>query len=187
MPTAISLRVEDVDASYRSALEAGATSLQAPSDQSYGARSASLRDLGGNHWYIFKSEPGSDVFEGFRTVTPYLHPVRSLRLIDFLQRAFGAEETYRAESPDGIVHHAQVRIGNSVIGMGDAHGIYQSMPSTLHFYVNDVDGVYQQALRAGAESIRPPEDQPYGERNFGVKDPFGNQWWVAMQLSDRNA
>ncbi len=186
MPTAMSLRVDDVDAIYRKGLEAGATSLQAPSNPPYGGRGASLRDPNGNHWYIFKSEPGSDVFHGFGTVTPYLHPVRAGRLIEFLQRAFGAEETYRAESPDGVVHHAQVRIGDSVIGMGDAHGIYQQMPSTLHFYVRDVDSVYQQALRAGAKSIRPPENQPYGERNAGVQDAFGNHWWIATPLGSQS-
>jgi PhnB protein len=182
MPSAIWLRVNDVDAVYHRALEAGATPMHTPTDQEYGSRDCSVKDLSGNHWYIHTPKPGNTVFEGLRTVTPYLHPLRGAVLIEFLKKAFGAEEVYRAESPDGVIHHAQVRIGDSIIGMGDAHGVYQPMPSTLHLYVSDADQTYEEALRAGASSIQPPADQPYGERNAGVQDPFGNRWFIATPL-----
>ncbi len=182
MPSAIWLRVPDVDATYHRALEAGATAIHAPSDQDYGSRDGSVKDQSGNHWYICTPKPGNTVFEGLRSVTPYLHPLRGAVLIEFLKSAFGAEELYRAQSPDGVIHHAQVRIGDSMIGMGDAHGIYQPMPSTLHLYVTDADATYEQALRAGAHSIQPPANQPYGERNAGVTDPFGNRWFIATPI-----
>jgi len=182
MPSAIWLRVPDVDATYHRALEAGATAIQAPSDQDYGSRDGSVKDQSGNHWYLHTPKPGNNLFEGLRSVTPYLHPLRGAVLIDFLKKAFGAEEVYRAQSPDGVMHHAQVRIGDSMIGMGDAHGIYQPMPSTLHLYVADADAAYEQALQAGAQSIQPPANQPYGERNAGVTDPFGNRWFIATPI-----
>jgi PhnB protein len=182
MPSAIWLRVDDVDQTYQRALEAGATSIHAPCDQEYGSRDASVRDRSGNHWYIQTPKPGNALFEGLRSVTPYLHPLRGVALIKFLTEAFGAEEVYRAQSPDGVIHHAQVRIGDSMIGLGDAHGVYQPMPSTLHLYVSDADATYEQALRAGASSIQPPADQAYGERNAGVTDPFGNRYFIATPI-----
>jgi PhnB protein len=77
-----------------------------------------------------------------------------------------------------------VRIGDSTIGMGDAHGVYEPMPSTLHLYVPDTDSLYERALRAGATSIQPPADQSYGDRSAGVTDPFGNRWFIATHTRD---
>jgi uncharacterized glyoxalase superfamily protein PhnB len=182
-PSAIWLRVEDVDATYKRAVEAGATSLHPPSDQDYGSRDGSVKDLAGNHWYMYTPKPDNTTFNDLRSITPYLHPERGAVLIEFLQKAFGAQEIYRAQSPDGVIHHAQVRIGDSAIGMGDAHGIYRPMPSTLHLYVPDTDATYEQALHAGATSIQPPANQPYGERNAGVTDPFGNRWFIATPIA----
>jgi PhnB protein len=184
LPSAIWLRVDHVDTAYDRALSAGATSIHEPVDQDYDSRDGSVTDMSGNNWYIFTPKPSNTIFAGLRTVTPYLHPTRSPQLIEFLQKAFGAEEVYRAQSPDGVVHHAQVRIGDSSMGMGDAHGIHQPMPSTLHLYVPDTDSLYEQALRAGAESIQPPADQPYGDRSAGVRDPFGNRWFIATHIRD---
>jgi PhnB protein len=83
-----------------------------------------------------------------------------------------------------VVHHAQVRIGDSVIGMGEAHGPYQPAPATLHLYVPDADALYDRALRAGATSIQPVAEQPYGDRSGGVTDPFGNRWFIATHIRD---
>ena len=181
-PGAIWLRVPDVDRTYRRAIEAGATSIHDPADQDYGSRDAGVADLCGNSWYLYTPNPG--VFEGLRSVTPYLHPVHGAEVIEFLRKAFNAEETYRAQSPDGVIHHAQVRIGDSMIGMGDAHGPYQPMPTTLHLYVPNTDSLYEQALSAGAESLQPPADQPYGDRSAGVRDPYGNRWFIATHVRD---
>ena len=128
--------------------------------------------------------PAIHLFESFRSVTPQLNPLRAPVVIEFLQKAFGAEEVFRAQSPDGVVHHARVRIGDSIIGMGEAHGPYQPMPCTFHLYVPDADAAYERALAAGATSIQPVADQPYGERSGGVTDPFGNRWFLATHLRD---
>jgi len=182
MPSAIWLRVPDVDATYQRALEAGATMIHAPSDQDYGSRDGSVKDPSGNHWYIYTPKPGNTSFEGLHSVTPYLHPLRGAVLIECWKKAFGAEEVYRAQSPEGVIHHAQIRIGDSMIGMGDAHGVYQPMPSTLHLYVTDADATYEQAWRACDSSTQHPPNQPYGERNAGVSDPFGNRWFLATPI-----
>jgi PhnB protein len=181
-PASLLLRVSDVDAVYNRAVEAGATPFQPVADHDYGSRGGSVRDMCGNSWHIFTPAAGNTIFGDLRSVTPQMNPLRSPQMIEFLQKAFGAEEVYRAQSPDGVVHHAQVRIGDSLIGMGDAHGPHQPMPCTLHLYVSDADAAYERALRAGATSIQPVADQPYGERNGGVQDPFGNRWYVATPI-----
>lgn len=183
-PVTLLLRVSDVDAVYNRAVDAGATLFQPVTDHDYGSRGGSVRDLCGNTWHIFTPAVDNTIFEAFRSVTPHLNPLRATRMIEFFEKAFGAEEVYRAQSPDGVVHHAQVRIGDSLIGMSDAHGPYQPTACTLHLYVPDADAAYERALRAGATSIQPVVDQPYGERNGGVQDPFGNRWFVATPIQN---
>jgi uncharacterized glyoxalase superfamily protein PhnB len=101
-------------------------------------------------------------------------------MIPFLQEAFGAEvEGGVARSPEGAVLHATIRIGDTTLELGEAHAEFQAMPCHLHLYVPDTDAVYERALRAGATSISAPEDKPYGERGAGVRDPFGNSWFIA--------
>jgi PhnB protein len=184
-PTAIWLFVADSDSTYARALEAGATSLREPTDQEYGDREASVMDPFGNHWYIATHRADTEPLpEGMHGITPYLHPKGAIRVIDFLRDAFGAEEVFRAQDPAGIVHHAKIRIGDSIIAMGEAHGPYQPMPPALHLYVPDTDATYKRALEAGAVSLDEPADQAYGDRYAGVKDPFGNVWYIATHLRD---
>jgi PhnB protein len=183
-PATMILRVEDVDATFLRATDAGAAVLQPVSDQDYGVRSATVVDASGNRWSISRPNEGDVIFKDLRTVTPHFNPRRAPAMIEFLQKAFGAEEVYRAQSPDGVVHHAQVRIGDSVIGLGEAHGPYQPAPATLHLYVPDADAMYDRALRAGATSIQPVAEQSYGDRSGGVIDPFGNRWFIATHIRD---
>jgi PhnB protein len=184
-PTAIWLFVPDADAVYARALKAGASSLHEPTDQDYGDREASVKDPFGNHWYIATHREDADPLpEGMHSITPYLHPKGAPNVIDFLKRAFGAEEVFRAQDDAGTVHHAKIRIGDSIIAMGEAHGPYQPMPPALHLYVPDTDLAYERALGAGAISIDEPVDQGYGDRYAGVKDPFGNVWYIATHRRD---
>jgi PhnB protein len=183
-PIALHVFVKDADAVYQSALDAGAVSLQAPVDREFGERVGGVKDPSGNHWYIATGLGKSYVPEGLRTVTPFLHPLRAEPVINFLRRAFGAREIMKHASPDGVVHHAKIKIGDSVLEMSEAHEPYQPMSSTFYLYVPDVDATYRQALAAGATSIAAPADQPYGDRSGGVKDPFGNQWYLATHIKD---
>lgn len=122
--------------------------------------------------------------EGYHSITPYLIVSGADKLIDFMKRAFAAEEIERMDLPDGTIRHAEVRIGDSILMMGEAGGAWAPMPCSLYLYVNDTDAVYRQALQAGATSVMEPADQFYGDRNAGVKDGSGNLWWIATHKED---
>jgi PhnB protein len=179
MPTALHLYVKDADAVYQQAIEAGAKAIREPADMPYGDREGSVKDPAGNYWYIATHKATGHAPEGFPSVTTYLHPLRAEPVINFLKRAFGAEELGRHASPDGVIHHATVKIGNSFLELGEAHGEFQPMPTMFYLYVEDADTWYQRAMAAGATSIQEPTDQPYGDRVGAVGDAFGNQWYMA--------
>jgi uncharacterized glyoxalase superfamily protein PhnB len=122
--------------------------------------------------------------EGFQDVTPYLVVRKgdADALITFLKRAFDAEEVMAFRDADGRVAHAQLRVGDSVIELGESAGEWLSRFS-LHFYVPDVDAVHAKALAAGAKELSKPVDQEYGERSGGIEDPCGNHWYIARTLS----
>jgi len=181
---ALHLYVPDCDAVYERALQAGATSIGEPRDQEYGERSAGVQDPAGNFWYIATHQGEKYRPEGLNDVNVYMHPLRAEPVINFLKRAFGAQELGKYASPDGVVHHAEMRVGDSVVEMGEAHGKYPPMPTMFYLYVPDCDAVYRRALQAGATSISEPADQPYGDRSGGVKDAFGNQWYIATHIKD---
>lgn len=122
--------------------------------------------------------------DGYHTVTPYLIVDDVAGLIDFLQQAFGAKETERMQQPDGRIMHAEVRVGDSMVMMGETDEDVSSMPAMLHLYLEDSDDAYQRALSAGATSLREPTTEFYGDRIAGVQDAFGNQWWMATHVED---
>jgi PhnB protein len=176
--------VRDCDAAYQRALEAGGKSLTAPADQEYGERTASVVDAAGNHWYIATFKESGYKSEGAPKIQPYLHPLRVEPVVNFLKRAFGAEELGRYTAPDGVVHHMTINIGDSHLEMGEAQGPYQPMKSMFYLYVPNVDDAYKTALAAGAKAMHEPADQPYGDRVGAVTDIFGNQWWIATHVKD---
>jgi PhnB protein len=122
--------------------------------------------------------------EGYHTVTPYLTVKGAAKLIEFMKRAFGAEERFRFPGPGGTVAHAELKIGDSMIMLGDAGPQSPEMTGQLYIYIEDCDRYYRQALAAGATSVREPADQFYGDRNCSVKDSFGNIWSVGTHVED---
>jgi PhnB protein len=181
---ALHLYVPDCDAVYERALQAGAISLGEPRDQEYGERSGSVKDPAGNLWYIATHKGESYIPKELNSVNVYMLPRRAEPVINFLKRAFGARELGKYASPDGVVHHAELRVGDSIVEMGEPEGKYPPMPTMFYLYVPDCDAVYQRALAAGATSISEPVDQPYGDRNGAVKDAFGNQWYISTHVKD---
>jgi len=179
MPAALHFYVQNADAVYERAIAAGATSLYAPMDQPYGDREGGITDPCGNSWYIATHRATGLAPEGFRSLTPGLQVRGSGGLLDFLKQAFAAEETLCERRPDGSVAHAMVRIGDSSVELGEAHGPFLPRKCALHFYVPDADAAYERALAAGCKSIFPVTDQPYGERSGGVQDAWGNHWYIA--------
>jgi len=122
--------------------------------------------------------------EGFHTVNPYL-AIRGVdRLIEFLKEGFGAELASRHAMPDGRVMNAIVRIGDSMVLMGEAAEGQPTFPGMLYVYVEDTDALYERAVAAGGKSVMEPADQFYGDRNAAVEDPSGNQWWIATHVED---
>ena len=122
--------------------------------------------------------------DGYGTVTPYLLTTDADRVLEFAKKAFGAVETERHNDEKGRVQHAAMRIGDSMIMLGQANDKYPAMPSMLHLYVADVDAVYAKAVSAGGKSLREPTNEFYGDRSSGVEDPAGNQWWIATHVED---
>ena len=184
-PACLHVYVENIDEVYERAVRAGATSLHAPADQEYGERSAAFVDPGGNQWYPATASGANYIAEGAQNLMPYLHPHGAAKQIEFLEQAFGAEEQFRHASPEGTIYHAKVRVGNSIVEMGEAHGQWQPVPAMFMMYVDDVDAWYARALRAeGAVSESQPADQPYGDRVGAVKDPFDNIWYIATHIRD---
>jgi uncharacterized glyoxalase superfamily protein PhnB len=182
-PGSMHVYVKDVDSVYERALALGATSLYAPMDQPYGDRDAGVQDAGGNQWYIGTHQGDEYVPAGTSSVMPYLHPKGAPKMIDFLKDAFAAEAIAVHQSPDGLVRHATIRIGTSMIEMGEAHGEWQPMPMTFMLYVDDADASYRRAMKAaGTISISEPSDQAYGDRVGAVRDPFDNVWYIGQHL-----
>ncbi len=123
---------------------------------------------------------------GYSTISPYLVVAGAQRVIDFLEQAFAARELRRYDLPDGSILHAEVRIGDTVVMLGDAGGPWPPMPAFLHIYVDDVDATYRHALEVGGVSVQEPEQRNGDpDRRAGVKDPGGNTWWIATQVGGR--
>jgi uncharacterized glyoxalase superfamily protein PhnB len=172
--------IDDVDAAYERALAAGATSLYPPTDQFYGDREAGIVDRFGTQWFIAKrAGSASGKPPGFSTVNTGFRAANAEQMLAFLQQAFGAIELERTTTPAGSIQHAEIRVGESLMELSEAHGEWGATTGAFHFFVDDCDAVYQRAVAAGARSLWAPEDKPYGERSGGVEDPFGNLWFIA--------
>ncbi len=123
--------------------------------------------------------------EGFHTVTNYLTVPRVERLIEFLGRAFGAKpigDVFRG--PDGRIMHAEMKIGDTIVMMGEPMDPWPARPCNLYLYSDDIDSTYRRAIEAGAKSVSEPKDQFYGDRTGAVEDPSGNVWWIATHVED---
>ncbi len=182
-PAAIHLYVDDPDATYARTLQAGSTSFYAPTDDHpSGDRWGAVKDPFGNHWYIAKPRGWTPGPEGLRSVQPYLHLREAHMMIPFMETVFSAEAMNVHKSQEGAVLHATMRIGNATLEIDEAQGEFQPMPCHLHVYMPDTDAAYARAMAAGATSIEVPQDKPYGDRSAGVKDAWGNSWFIATYL-----
>lgn len=120
----------------------------------------------------------SHVPAGFHTVTPYLSVPDADGFLDFLQAAFGAV-VRGAHREDGAVRHAEVVIEGSVLELSEARPAWPARPVMLHVFVADPDAAFERAIAAGATVTYPVTDNPYGERSGGVRDRWGNDWFLA--------
>lgn len=177
-PLAAPLHVylENVDEIYGRAIAAGATSLYEPTNQSYGDREGGFVDSWGIEWFVARRLEGGPRPPGYETVTTGFRAAGAQRLLGFLTEAFGAVHL------SGTTEHAEIRLGRTILELSEAHGRWGATRGGFHLVVDDCDAVYNDAIRAGATSLYPPADKPYGERAAGVTDPWGNQWYIGTPL-----
>ena len=130
--------------------------------------------------------------DGYHAVTPYLIVKGATRALEFYKRAFGAVELLRMDGPDGTIGHAEIAIGKAIVMLADeCPAMHALSPVTIGgtaasflIYVEDVDKVFQQALKAGALQLQPVENKFYGDRMGTLKDPFGHQWALGTHVED---
>ena len=115
--------------------------------------------------------------KGYHTITPLLKIKEPLKLIEFLKQVFEAKEINSIQQKNE--KRFDIKIGDSVIMISDSIKEFESLPCSFYLYVNDVDQVYDTALKHRATSLREPKNEAHGERCAGLKDIFGNQWWIA--------
>jgi PhnB protein len=119
-------------------------------------------------------------------ITPYLFYEDVEAALEFLARAFGFQETLRYSGAQGYVSHAEMRLGDGTIMLGDPGEQYRNpghvgaVGVAVYVTVHDVQATFEQAGSAGAQIIEPPADQPYGSRRFGARDPEGHEWWFSQ-------
>jgi len=136
--------------------------------------------------------PVQPIPEGYPRLSPYLCVDGAARAIEFYVDVLGATERMRMDGPDGRIGHAELNLGDSVIMLADEYPDMGFLSPTriggtavtLHAYVEDVDAVFEKALAAGAKSLRPVENQFYGDRSGQFEDPFGHRWNVASHVED---
>jgi PhnB protein len=129
---------------------------------------------------------------GMHSITPHLVCAGAAKAIEFYKAAFGAQENGRLAGPDGKLVHASVTIGDSYVMLVDEAPEWGALspktlkgtPVTIHLYVDDVDAVYAQAVKAGATPAMPVQDMFWGDRYGTVLDPFGHSWSIATHKQD---
>jgi len=128
----------------------------------------------------------TETAETYRTVTPYLVVPDADAEMAFLKAAFGGTEESCQRHADNTVMHAEIKIGDSLVMLGQANGPIKARTAAFYLWVDDVDAMYARALRAGATSESAPEDKPYGHRNAGVIDQSGLTWWLGAPVKSRS-
>lgn len=129
---------------------------------------------------------------GYHSVTPYLIIDGAADALEFYKRAFGATEQFRMPAPGGKIGHAEIKIGDSAVMLADE---YPEMGArspralggagvSLMIYVERVDDVFKQALKAGAKELQPLENKFYGDRSGTLQDPFGHVWTISTHVED---
>ena len=138
------------------------------------------------------SKPAKPIPEGRQSLTPYLIVRNAAKAIEFYKNAFGAVEKYRLSEPGGKIGHAEIQIGDSALMLADEYPDFGALSPetiggtsvTLHLYVEDVDRSVERASSAGATSLRPLQDEFFGDRTGMILDPFGHKWHLATRKEE---
>ncbi|HAD97275.1 MAG TPA: VOC family protein [Cryomorphaceae bacterium] len=119
--------------------------------------------------------------EGYQALMPYLILKDGRTFLDFAKKVFNAREKMYHEHEDGGLMHAELWIHESVLMIGGSNAEYPPCPAGMMIYVENADECYQRALQNGCTSLLEPQDQDYG-RSCGVRDPWGNTWWITSVI-----
>jgi PhnB protein len=130
--------------------------------------------------------------DDYPTVTAALSVDGAAQAITFYTEVLGATERMRVDDPAGKVGHAELTIGDSLIMVADQYPEMNFLgpkaiggtPVSLNVYVEDADATFARALDHGATSLRPVQDQFYGDRSGQFEDPFGHRWNVSTHVED---
>jgi PhnB protein len=116
---------------------------------------------------------------GYQTVMPYLILDGAQKFIEFAEKVFGAKENkeHRSMRNENIIQHGEIYIGENIIMFADSTKEFGVRNAGFFIYVEDADETFKKAIDSGASVIQEVADQPYG-RSGGVRDPFGNDWWI---------
>ena len=127
---------------------------------------------------------GGDVHipPGFTNLFPYIFASDAHNYLNFLVQGLGGELQHLLASPDGTVRNAHVRFGDTTIMVSEARGSFPPSRGTYYLYVEDADAAMARAVAAGGRCLGPVADMPYNDRQGGVADPSGNQWWLSQRL-----
>jgi uncharacterized glyoxalase superfamily protein PhnB len=117
--------------------------------------------------------------DGYPTVSPYLLVADPGAVMDFAERALGAERLRVIPDEEGGILHAEIRVGDSVVMMGGVEG---GPRAHLHLYLADADDAFARALDAGADEVQPMTEKGDGDRRGGVRDASGTTWWLSRQV-----
>lgn len=121
---------------------------------------------------------------GYSNISPYLICKGADKVIEFLIHTFNSEILDINKSADGTIMHATAKIGSGTIMLSEGSDKFPPMPAMIHVYVENCDEAYKRAVEAHGESIREPQNEFYGDRSSGVKDPAGNHWWISTHIED---
>jgi PhnB protein len=130
--------------------------------------------------------------EGYHTLTPYLVIQGAAAAIEYYKKSFGATESVRMDGPGGKIAHAELLIGDSMMMLADefpemGHKSPKALggtPVSILLYVDDVDAVFKRAVGGGGKTVRPVENQFYGDRMGTLEDPYGHLWSIATHVED---
>ena len=123
--------------------------------------------------------------DNYNSVSPYFVVDGAQKLIDLLLELFGGEQLRTYTMPDGRILHAEIKIDDSVLMLGNSSDEYPPNQLLTHVYVKDVDTTYRRALELGCEPVQEPKEQDGDpDRRGTFRDPMGNVWSIGTQIQE---
>lgn len=138
------------------------------------------------------TENVSPIPDGYHSLTPFVVVKDAANAIEFYQKVFGATVLSRNDGPDGSVAHAEIRIGDSIMQLGDPSPDFglvappdgDAVSASLALYCDDVDAVFARAVEAGAIVREDVQTFVTGDRFGSIRDPFGRRWAIMTRVED---